>query len=324
MKTNRQVYMSEHLDQLQQAVLAFQEILLCKRRLEIISKELKQRKQELKVLKQVVDKEHQDVLALEKVSMKQLFTTLLINKEAQLEKERQEYLLAALKHNECHELIELLNYENKILQTKLRKEKEVIENFENLLTDLKHSKRKTVPKEMVLLKAINQELRDVILLKAEAKEALTIIKELKISFKAILAALKSAQLYDEWGFSYGQKQKAKVKKKQYIDQAQAQVYLVRKQLIFLRSELLDLHQFKASFSHAEGLIEDFNLGYYNDLITDWINVLKMDETIEHTMTTKNTIYKIARQLKELISKTDEEYQLLWIKRSTLIDQISHR
>lgn len=311
-----------NLNQLNKVIQDYQEVILCRSQLKTVEEELHIQTALVKQLKVTVEKEHQDVLRLESLSLKQLFSTLLINKQAQLEKERQEYLLAALKLNECLNLIELLEYEKKILKQKLKSEKKVIATLELSLDEYQLDKRSPTPKELILLKSINQELKDIIRLKTEAQEALAVIKELQGSLKDIIKALEAANLYDEWGLFYKEKQIAKVKKKQYIDQAQAMVYIVRKQLIFLRSELIDVKEFEGLFKEAKDLFENFNLEYYNDLITDWINVLKLHETIEHTLGTYKTISKLGTLLRKLVKQSNQEYQILFIKRSTLIQQVS--
>jgi len=314
--------MSENIEQLTEAIKEFQKIQHCKRRKVVAERELQTQKNKLAKLDQIVQKEHRDLLVLEQFSLKQLFSTILVDKEAQLEKERQEYLLAALKYNECQELVELLQYEMEVLDKQLQSEGYVSNKLESILSDLKLKNIDSKSEDLVLLKKYNQELKDLIKLKGEAKEAATVVSELKSSFRIILEALQQANRYDDWGEFYKQRQLAKVKKKQYIDRAQEQVYRIRKQFIFLRSELLDLEEFKTSFSEAQDLIIDFNLNYYNDLITDWINVLKLNETLDHTITTFDSVTRIGRSLHRLVKKSEQEYKILLVKRGTLIEKIA--
>lgn len=314
--------MSQNLELLKTAIQEYQEVLQCKRRLVVVNQELHSQKIALVRLKKIVEEEHQDVLLLENSSLKQLFSMLLLNKQAQLEKERQEYLLAALNYNECQNIIDLLKYEKEILTKKLESEISIVNNFEKVLDNFNIKKKDTSHSEFELLKSLNEELKALIKLKAEAKEAMDVIDNLTASFEKILEALEQANRYDEWGHFYKQRQIAKVKKKQYIDLAQAQIYIVKKQLIFLRSELLDIEQFKGRFVEARDLIKNFNLHYYNELITDWINVLKLHETIDHTLASFQTITNIQTELEKLINKSDQEYQILLIKRATQIEKIA--
>jgi len=314
--------MSNNIEQLKEAILDYQKIFQCKRRIVVVKKELNTQSLRLLQLKEIVKKEYQDVLLLEQFSLKQLFSTLLVNKEVQLEKERQEYLLAALNYNECQELVELLRYEEEILNETIQAESIVVKKFESALEGLQIKNEEDFSDEILLLKQYNQELKNLIKLKVESKEAYEVIIELRASFNIILDLLKQAKLYDNWGEFYKQRQIAKVKHKQYIDRAQEQVYRVRKQFIFLRSELLDIEQFKNSISEVRDLISDFNLHYYNDLITDWINVLKLDETLNHTLTTFDTVSKIGDKLQKLIINSDEEYQNLIKRRAALIEKIA--
>jgi len=73
----------------------------------------------LKQLEVVVQKEERDVEELENLSWQSLFHRVLGNKHEQLEKERQEYLMAFLKYERCDNEIATLEYEQKIVEKKL-------------------------------------------------------------------------------------------------------------------------------------------------------------------------------------------------------------
>ncbi len=99
------------------------EILKCKyfqiskseKRLHIIKHELELLYNELTAQRAKMNKEHQDVIKLEKLSKQLLFKTILGNKELQLEIERQEYLQAVLEYNATAYNIDLIKYEQEIL-----------------------------------------------------------------------------------------------------------------------------------------------------------------------------------------------------------------
>jgi len=313
--------MSQSIEKLNQHIKEYQEILQCKRRLDVVKKEIHRQNNKLKHLKTIVKYEHQDVLDLEKFSLNQLFSTLLVNKQAQLEKERQEYLIAALNFNECQEVVDLLKFEYEILLQKLANESVVVRQFDLALSEFQIKEDEDTEKDIAELKLLNDDLKSLIKLKIEAQEAHEVVKELTLSFNKIIKALEQAKVYDNWGEFYKQRQTAKVKKKQYIDQAQAGIYQITKQFIFLRSELLDIEQFKTTSEQANDLIANFNLHYYNDLITDWINELKLNETIEYTLTTIETVAGIEKKLSSLVQKSESEYQAMLNKRAALVEKI---
>jgi len=72
-----------------------------------------------------VQKELEDVLALEKLNVRRIFAQVLGDYKQMLEKERQEYLVAVLAHRSISEQLELLRYEENVLTQKLL-------SFENL------------------------------------------------------------------------------------------------------------------------------------------------------------------------------------------------
>ncbi len=89
-----------------------------KKRLAIIKIQLELLFGDLSFHKSKMNKEHEDVLKLEKISAFSLFRNILGNHKEQLEKERQEYLKAVLEYNSIANEIELLRYEQELLKNK--------------------------------------------------------------------------------------------------------------------------------------------------------------------------------------------------------------
>jgi len=92
---------------------------LAESRLDFILNELNTKKQQLNDLEAKMLHEHGDVEELEKMSVKSVFRKILGDKEAQLEKERQEYLHAFMKYEEFKKTLDILEYEKGILQEKV-------------------------------------------------------------------------------------------------------------------------------------------------------------------------------------------------------------
>lgn len=87
--------------------------------LEQAKKELEMQKNRKNELNKLLNKEEKDVKKLESLSMTGLFYSILGSKEEQLDKERQEYLAAKLKYDECCNSIsgiesEIINYREEL------------------------------------------------------------------------------------------------------------------------------------------------------------------------------------------------------------------
>lgn len=77
-------------------------------RLSNLSKELDKSELELKNLEYNLQKEFKDVEKLKKLSLSNILSIIMKNKEEKMEKEEEEYLAAKLKHDQCKSKLDLL------------------------------------------------------------------------------------------------------------------------------------------------------------------------------------------------------------------------
>ena len=314
--------MSKNLDQINKLIKDYHVILLSKRRALSVSIELGIQRKRLPELAKIMKKEYNDLLSLEYLSLKQLFTTILKSKNEQILKERQEYLLASIKYKECKNLITLLEFELGILQSKTKGEEFVIKDIDHKLNNIDP---KILSDESILyedFKILNTDLKNLIQIKIEVKEALIVSLNLKEHFLDMIGFLNKAKRYDNWGEFYKEKQEGKIKKKAYIDKAQANIYVIKKLLLFLKNELIDVEVFQKYFRRSQALLHGFNIEYYSDLITDWIEDSNLSETLTTTLDANTTIIKLIRSLEKLEKDSESEYVLLEKKRETLIEKLT--
>ena len=76
--------------------------------------------------------ELEDIEELEKMSITSVFYKVLGSQDEQLEKERQEYLTVSLKHKELKKDIEILEYEHKVISSKVQEIGGLEANLEQL------------------------------------------------------------------------------------------------------------------------------------------------------------------------------------------------
>lgn len=120
-------------------------------------------------LAQAMEKEFQDMEALEQWSIKELFVKM-INKEEQLEKEKEEYLQAAIAFQEAKKEAEMLDFEIKVLKDKEAGRKEIEAELQHLyeireteiLDNQPDHPLKPVLKEMARWSQIERELEEAI------------------------------------------------------------------------------------------------------------------------------------------------------------------
>ena len=109
------MHMAKSSEEILKLLEEYSRIVKGEQRLAVVKKEPKSQIKRRAILRDQVAIEYQDIVDLEKSSLRALFSRVLKSREEQLEKERQEYLLATIEYDECQHLIESLEYELKIL-----------------------------------------------------------------------------------------------------------------------------------------------------------------------------------------------------------------
>lgn len=103
--------------------------------LQEIENELSTLKSKLVDLEAILVKEGEDVKKLEGYSLIGLFHTILGSKEQQIEKERQEYLIAKLKYDECKEAISTLMTEQAGVKQELEQLADVEQQYKLIIAE---------------------------------------------------------------------------------------------------------------------------------------------------------------------------------------------
>lgn len=310
-----------NIDQIINLIKKYQLILLSKKRLGILQQELEQEKENQRHLEEVCAKEHQDIIDLDSFSIYQVFNKILKNDVEQRDKEKQEYLVATLAYDESTKLIELLEYEIGIL-SKIVTDEDII--LQTLNSSLKHASQESLYASssfLAELKSVNQEITNLVRLKLEAEEVLDALQILRSSFKDLIKSLNQAKEANTWGKFYKEIQENKLKYRENIDKAHGLIPFIKKQLYFLKNELLDFEEYQQFFKSSELVIRGFNIEFYNDLITDWINDDNLIETLSSTMAANTTFLRLRKSLKHLIENTEVEMPHLISKRNKLIEKI---
>ena len=125
------------LKELNQRLLEIKELQRQQRKLQDHLKDtldsLEQQRSRLAELEIALGKEDRDVKQLEDLSIKGLFYTVLGSKEEQLQKERQEFLAAKLKHDQSQYQVDALAREAAHLKDQLSRLSDVDERYQSVL-----------------------------------------------------------------------------------------------------------------------------------------------------------------------------------------------
>ena len=240
---------------------------LAKLHLVHLQKRLVEGYKEKQRLEKVLEKEYEDVLKLERLSIGQLFQRILGDKEEQMEIERQEYLQAVLVHKEWLKELKLMQYEKKLLTDQVKTLAAVEQEYSYLL-ELREQEIVTQSgKNKTLMRSYNKQIDGAIELKREIYEAKIVGVKIKKKLEKMVVLLENASDIDDWhsGIFIRKGGKALVQKAQIV-------FFKLKPLLFdFRTELEDIYKHRKIRLH-DGVdkMEEMANMYYDNLISDWI------------------------------------------------------
>jgi len=223
---------------------------------------IRELRMELVGLKRVVDREYKDIERLQKLSLRRLFRSVLKDREAQLELNRQEYLMAFLMWRDRKEELEALEFEQGILQERLDQFK-IGAKIEDQLKSLIQRKLKTLvgfdqSSKMQLIDLKNQINQHTINIE-QTEEAIIHGERVMAHFKELHEELRQVI---GWGVfeMHGQGRYSSYAKKQYIKETKENISQLNQQIVKFRIELNDLYidLDKGLFNFAQSFIDYHN------------------------------------------------------------------
>lgn len=249
-----------------------------------------------------VQKELEDVTELEKMSVKGLFYKALGSKEAQLEKERQEYLLAALKQRNLAKELELDKYEIDLIGQKLDDLK--IKKAE--LSQLKKIREKEIlsnPNESLhgVLRDITAKIDAQHKFAVEVNEAITVGNELINLFVSSLNLLKRAQNWGQWDMAGGRG----YLKKSSIDKGLDEAYRASSMLEKYKRELADIGLVYNGLNLQLGQVNSFMDIIFDNLLSDWI----IQKKIKNAVATVESVFDKVRVVQQKVASEAEKVRI---------------
>ncbi len=276
-----------------------------------VEKKLKERYKELNKLEKTLEIADYDVVKLEQLSLRGLFSKILGNKEEQLERTRQVYLLSYLKYHECRKLVEAKEFELKVLKEKLKSQQQVEDKFNKVLSQKKNLikvKNKTAAKK-IILQEFN--IRKIVNQQKELQEA---IDSGLWVLPRIEALQKGLVEMGSWNFMSGNQNDPRMKITPFYDQKK----FVRDRKKGLREtnivldnfvdELSDItKKYKIDYSSFVAQLSDFLNRFYDGLITDWIFEQEVKISRSLSIELEDKVIRIIEMLKnDLIDAKEAE------------------
>lgn len=274
--------------------------------------------QKLRTAKINLDKELRDVQELEKIGIKSLFYQTLGGKEEQLEKERQEYLNAALHYKELNKSIELIEFELNIMAKKSRRVDKLSTRLDALKRQREHeilkSSYSAVKNDLLELmhKLEQNELTEKSISNAieEGEKSLKLIK-------VVFSFLRKAKDWGRWDM-VNNTRRAGYMKHQSIDMAVKNLTKAQQQLNRFTRELAILGNNHISFNLKMQQTKGFMDIFFDNLISDWIVQQRIKTTLSSVEKTYGQVQQIVSELRTQLTLINDETENFMHQKNTLI------
>lgn len=286
-------------EKIQEKLAQIKSIELAKIHLELIEDSLEEEESKLNDLLEKLDRSIFDIKELENLKLRKLFSTVLVDKETQLEEQRQKYLQLYLEIKEAKKQIDLANFEKEILTKKVRYEKNL---KKELATLLEYREREILTTDNPLKKEIvkvHVKIDLKVQINREIYEALIAGTKVKNHMTILLNYLEKAAKLRHFTFELSQTNMIP-KEKQFVDLALQEFYKLKPSLIIYEKELRDVFKNRQlMLSSKLERFKTFSKVYYNNLINDWVIYERVNQTL-----------KLMKEVEQVILESIESLELL--------------
>ncbi len=276
----------------------------------------------LEKLAKVLDKEQADVDKLEKMSLKGVFYKILGSKEEQLEKERQEYLQVSLKYNELVKGVELLEFEQKILDEKITKFAGIEAKLKKLMSkrekqlksgnSVRGNKLLSVIQQIEQLQKTNFEIQQAIQAGMASLQVLT----------EIANYLRTARQWGQWDVVGRRGSMSSYVKHSNIDKARARLAKGQNLLWRFEQELNDV--FDTTDLNLRINVESFNSFidiFFDNLISDWIIQKRIRNSYNNIVSVHDKVTRIVQNLQTRIGQDEQRLESFEEQRTSILLEV---
>lgn len=285
----------------------FQSIELAQKRLDRVNEQLTDKNAKLQELDQKWRKEHKEVEKLEGLSIKSVFAKVLGDKEKQLEKERQEYLNAFMKYEEFKKTLEILEFEQKVLEEKVAKTDVVQAKMDQMLEQRKNELLQSNRPEGKVILDLERGIQNSYKNRKEVFEAIEFGKLAQTNLAQLHRQLGDAKNWGNWDMASGgrSRNRASWMKHSSMDKARRMVPETQHVLEQFKRELYDVYG-RQNFDvilELDGLSSFADL-FFDNLITDWIVQRKIQNSLAKVSSVHDKVKRTVSSLEVEIQKIE--------------------
>ncbi|CAM3541598.1 hypothetical protein [Marinicrinis lubricantis] len=287
-------------------------------RRESLQKRLREQERVVMRLELELESEQADVEKLMRLSLTNLFHTILRSKDEQLELERQQALAAALKLQEAKQELEDLNDDLKSIGDDLLNYRNAEHEYSEWLAE-KEAYLRSAPASNNLLLDMDEQIADHAVMLKELAEAVSAGKRVMASLEDASASLEKAENWGNWDMWGGGGMISTHLKHNHIDDAKQYIHNANHLLQSFQDELEDL---KRSFHiqvEIDGLLKMADY-WFDGLITDWVVQGRIKNAQEQVLEALDQIRTVVLKLQAEHTSTESALQGLKSKRTAWIEQ----
>jgi hypothetical protein len=279
---------------------------------------LSEQNSRLTELEIIVKKEGSDVEKLEGLSLTGLFHAVLGDKQTQLEKERQEYLAAKLKYDECKYSVSALERDINDLKARIAglgdvdsQHRSIVERKEQLISQ---GNDRNATKLIEFSEALADAQSDC----RELKEAIEAGKAVLTGLDDVVSFLKSARNWGTFDMLGGGLITTAVKHSR-IDRSRESVHHVQQLLRVFQRELADVDS-RTDIDIDIGSFLTFADYFFDGLIVDWVVQSRIGHSLDSAVQAAERVHGIVQQLQINLKKTQTKRNFIEQEKHKLIEQ----
>jgi hypothetical protein len=282
----------------------------------------RKREQERRIaqLETQLEAEKRDVDKLTRMSLTNLFFTILQSKEEQLEVERQQALAAALKLQEAKQLLTLIEVEMVRNGGELAACQSAEREYEQVMAEKEEALRHT-PSAFGELAEMEANIADQSVHAKELNEALTAGRRVMLSLEDAATCLGKAENWGKWDMWGGGGMISTHIKHSHIDDARDFIHQANHQMRSFHDELADLKRNVEIEIDISGMLKMADY-WFDGFITDWIVQGRVRNAEEQTLEALQRVRTIVMQLQKEHAASESALANMKTKRVDWIENTS--
>jgi hypothetical protein len=279
---------------------------------------LSEQNSRLAELEIIVKKEGSDVEKLEGLSLTGLFHAVLGDKQTQLDKERQEYLAAKLKYDECKYSTSALEHDINDLEARIAGLGDVDSQHKAIVERKEQSISQGNDRNAAKLIELSEALADAQSDSKELKEAIEAGKAVLAGLDSVVGFLKSARNWGTFDMLGGGLITTAVKHSR-IDRARESVHHVQQLLRVFQRELADIDS-RTDIDIDIGSFLTFADYFFDGLIVDWVVQSRIGRSLDSAVQAAERVDGIVQQLQVNLEKTQTKRNSIEQEKNKLVER----